>query len=830
MMRSISRPTPRLRSIMPPKTPSNRTSSNRWPLIVLSLMVLSLSACGGAQARKAKHMEKGQTYLAAGNLEKARVEFQNALQIAPTDAEARYENGIVSEKLGKMRDAAQFYQGAIDVDPQHLGARTNLARLFLISGAPDRALDLIGPAFAKHPDDAELLAVRAAARLQQKNVSGAQEDAERAVQLQPTNPDAVAVLAGLYNNSGEKDKARTLIEQSIKLIPQNVDLRLILAQIYAGENNKAATEALLIDLVRLKPAEKAHRIRLAQFYAGTNQVDAAEHTLRQAIKDLPAEDDLKLALVQFLAQRRGPEVAEQELKAMIAADAKDNELKFALANFYETNRHPEKAEVIYQGVVDSEHLDAAGLSARDRLAALRAQRNDVPGALKLIDEVLAKSPRDDDALFLRGNISLAKKDPRVAIADLRAVLRDQPNAVGVLRALARAHVANGEPAIAEETLRSAVEANPKDAALRLEFAQLLAEIGKADQAKPMLAELIKAHPDNAEALDAAYRVSMATKDFATAKTDAEALVAIRPKSATAYLYEGRVAEAQNRTDDAIRFFAAAVGAQPDAYEPLQEEMHLLVAAKRIDEAMKRLDDFSARYPSNPLGLDAKGEILLRNGKVAEASDAFNLAIARTPKFWISYRDLAAEQLAANDPDTAVETLRKAKSIVDQPDLVSFELAEVYQRINKLDAAIAEYEEILHHTPQADVAANNLAMLLANFKKDPASLDRAKALTARFAESQDPSFLDTYGWVLYKRGETAASVPILERVVAKAANDPVAHYHLGMAQSQLGSSAAARDNLTLAVNSGRKFSGLDEAKATLDKLGKAPVPLAASPKT
>ncbi len=810
---------------MPLQMPANRLS-----LILLGLVVLSVAACGGAQARKAKHMEKGESYLAAGNLEKARVEFQNALQIAPTDAQARYENGVVSEKLGKVRDAAQFYQGAIDVDPQHLGARIHLARLYLFSGAPDRALDLIAPAIAKHPDDAELLTVRAAARLQQKDVSGAQTDAERAVQLQPTNEDAVAVLAGLYSSIGASDKARTLLEQSIKLIPQTVDLRLALAQIYVSENNRAASEALLIDLVRLKPEEKAHRIRLAQFYARTDQQDAAEQTLRQAVRDLPAEDDLKLTLVDFLMERRSPEAAERELKAMIAADAKDNELKFALAKFYETHREPEKAEVIYQGVIDSEKLDAAGLSARDRLALLHVQRNDVPGALKLIDEVLAKSPRDDDALLLRGDISLAKKDPRAAIADLRAVLRDQPNAVGVLRTLARAHLANGEPAIAEETLRSAVEANPKDAALRLEYAQLLAQIGKVDQAKPILADLVKAHPDSAEALDIQFRVSMATKDFATAKTDAEALVAIRPKSATSYIYEGRAAEAQNRTEDAIRFYAAAVEAQPDAFEPLQEEMRLLMSAKRIDEAMKRLDDLSARYPTNPLGPDAKGEILLRNGKMTEARDSFNVAIARDPKWWIPYRDLAAVQLAAKDPDAAIETLRKAKSIVDEPDALSMELAEVLQRLDKTDAAIAEYEEILQRKPQADVAANNLAMLLVNFKKDQASLDRAKALTARFAESQNPSFLDTYGWVLFKRGETAASVPVLERVVAKAANDPVARYHLGMAQSQLGSSAAARDNLTLAVNSGRKFSGLDEAKATLDKLAKAPATAAPSPKT
>jgi tetratricopeptide (TPR) repeat protein len=804
--------------------------SNRLPLLLLGLVVVSVSACGGAEARKARHMEKGQTYLAAGNFLKARVEFQNALQIAPTDPEARYENGVASEKLGKVRDAAQFYQGAIDVDHEHVGARTNLARLYLFGGAPERALELIEPAIAKHPDDAELLTVRAAARLQQKKASEAQEDAERAVRLQPTNEDAVEVLAGLYTSIGATDKARTLLEETIKKLPKTVSLRLVLVQIYAGENNKAATESMLLDLVRLKPEEKAHRIRLAQFYAGTNQPDAAEHALRQAIKELPGEDDLKLALVDFLAARRSPEAAEQELKAMIAADAKDTELKFALARFYESSRHPEKAEVIYRGVIDSEKLDAAGLSARDRLATLLEQRNDVPGALELIGAVLAKSPRDDDALFLRGSISLTRKDPRAAIADLRAVLRDQPNAIGVLRALARAHLANGEPAIAEETLRNASEANPKDAALRLEYAQLLVQLGKGEQAKPILAELVKTYPSNAEALESQFGVSMASKDFATAETDAKALVAIRPKSATAYLYEGRVAEAQNHTDEAIRLYATAAEVQPDALEPLEDEMRLLVAAKRVDEALKRLDEFSARYPTNPLGPDAKGEIFLHQNKVPQAREQFELAIARAPKWWIAYRDLAAAQLSANDPDGAIQTLRKAKPVVDAPGAIGFELAQLLSRLDKLDAAIAEYEEILHRNPQADVAANNLAMLLATFKKDQASLDRARTLTTRFAESANPSFLDTYGWVLYKRGEVAASVPVLERVVAKVANDPVARYHLGMAQSQLGSSAAARDNLALAVNSGRKFSGLDEAKATLDKLAKLPASTLPSPKT
>ncbi|HXP64552.1 MAG TPA: tetratricopeptide repeat protein, partial [Steroidobacteraceae bacterium] len=197
-------------------------------LPLLALAVLSSVGCGGAEARKSSHIEKGQAYLVAGNVEKARVEFQNALQIAPKDAQARFEMGVIEEKLAKPREAAQFYQGAIDIDPDHQGARTNLARLYLFARQPDRALELAGPALAKHPDDAELLTVRAAARLQLKDSSGAEQDARRAVDLAPTNADAVAVLAGIYSSAGAGDKAQTLLEQTIQRVPGNIDLRLAL--------------------------------------------------------------------------------------------------------------------------------------------------------------------------------------------------------------------------------------------------------------------------------------------------------------------------------------------------------------------------------------------------------------------------------------------------------------------------------------------------------------------------------------------------------------------------------------------------------------------------
>src|SRR5271165_4958166 len=109
----------------------------RFCVIAVCLATIAAAGCGGAESRKARHMEKGRQYLAAGNLEKARVEFRNALQIAPTDSAARYENGVVDARLGNMREAGEFYAGAIDADADNTAARAALGRLYLYGGEPE---------------------------------------------------------------------------------------------------------------------------------------------------------------------------------------------------------------------------------------------------------------------------------------------------------------------------------------------------------------------------------------------------------------------------------------------------------------------------------------------------------------------------------------------------------------------------------------------------------------------------------------------------------------------------------------------------------------------
>jgi len=90
------------------------------------------------------------------------------------------------------------------------------------------------------------------------------------------------------------------------------------------------------------------------------------------------------------------------------------------------------------------------------------------------------------------------------------------------------------------------------------------------------------------------------------------------------------------------------------------------------------------------------------------------------------------------------------------------------------------------------------------------------------------FVDTLGWIYYKKGLNAVAVEQLQKAVAldevgaKNANvnpSPVYRYHLGMALKAKGDNAGAKRELALALRLGDKtpFKDQEEARKVLATL-------------
>jgi len=794
----------------------------RMNLILVAVILLgvggSVSGCGGADARRASHIARGQKYLADGKLEKARIEFADALQIAPSDAQARYLSGRVSELLGDPRAAASMYQGAIDVNPAHLEARANLARLYLHFRSPDKALELIRPVLDKHPDDPKLLTVRAVARSQLKDNAGALSDAERAVQVAPSNEEAVSVLAGVYQGAGQPQRALELVRAAIARVPASVALHQLLARMYLSGGEDKLAEEQLLQVVQLAPKELAPRLQLAAFYAGANRLDEAERTFEAAMAALPGSEAAGLAYTEFLATSRSPAQGEAALKELIAHDPRNYDLQLRLGALQQRAGATQEASATYRAIIAADPAGAVGVAARDRIAAIDIVAGKDVDAKLLLAEALKNNPRDNDALTLRANMSLKEGDPLAAIADLRAVLRDQPQSVPILRTLARAHLANHEPTLAEENLRSALAAAPRDLGVRVDLGEFLTRTHRTDQAIALLEETVKATPDisGTAARTALIEAYMAKPDLATARAAAEDLKTLRPDLAIGSYLAGLIAREQKRLDDAQREFEHALQLQPAATDVLTALARLEFERGRHAQAIALVRSTVESRPGDAAAHDLLGQLYAADKDYAEAVTVLNEAVRLAPSWWLPYRNLAQAKLAAKDQAGALAIYEAGVNATEEPVLVT-ELAAIYEQQGRFENAIRQYEVLHQRSPHLELAANNLAILLVTYRHDQASLDRARDLTASFANSDVPALLDTRGWVMFKRGDVSEALSELQKASSAAPGARVILYHLGMAQLKAGLPEKARTSLEAALAGGASFSGTEEARLALVRL-------------
>jgi len=777
-----------------------------------------LAGCGGADARRASHIARGQGYLADGNLGKARVEFANALQIAPNNAEARYLTGQVAERLGDLRTAAAMYQGAIEIDPAYAAARVSLARLYAFSRTPEKALELIKPALEQHPEDPELLTVRAMTRQRLKDTVGALADAERAVALAPTNEDAVSTLATLRGLAGEPRRAIELLRATISQSPDSIALRRSLAEMYLASGDDKLAEEQLLQIVHMRPKELKPRLQLAAFYLRLKRVDDADHTLEDATTALPGSTEAKLAYAEFLVANGSPARGEAALRELIAQDPRNYDLQLDLAAVQQRAGASQEALATYRAIIAADPNGARGVTARDRIAAIDAVAGKYAESMQLLAEALKINPLDSDALTLRGDISLQQGNPGAAIVDLRAVLREQPGAVPIQRTLARAHLANDEPALAEENLRIALASAPHDAGVRLDLGELLMRMHRSEEAISLLEETVREAPDasGAAARVALVEAYLAKPDISAARTADEELTRLRPDLSRGSYLAGLIAQQQKRPEEAQRDFERALQLQPGATDALRALARLQFERGEHGKAIALVRSNIEHTAGDAASHNLLGELYLADNHYPEAIGEFEKATQLASAWWLPYRNLAQARFAAKDDAGGLAACETGVRLTGDATLVST-LAAIYVQQHRYEDAIHQYEMLHERRPHLDIAANNLAMLLVTYRKDPASLDRARELAAPFANSDVGALLDTHGWVLFKRGEVLAALSALQKASAEDPDSKVILYHLGMAQLKAGQPEKALASLEAALAGGASFAGTDEARLALTQL-------------
>jgi len=238
----------------------------------------------------------GAAFAATGNLEKAREQFQQALQLQPNNASALEGLGNVHLKLGENEEAVSLLNRAAKADPSAYEPRARLAAAYIIQRRYANAVTECNEALRLGGTDPEIyyhlakaygglgreeearkaLTRFSAMRAQSNNESGARREAaqlieqakplveegnlsgaiallEKGYPLDPTNPQLLFRLAGLYFDTRQYESALRYAQAAISAAPSEWLYHYLLGLIQKSSGELASAHKSLETAVRLNP-------------------------------------------------------------------------------------------------------------------------------------------------------------------------------------------------------------------------------------------------------------------------------------------------------------------------------------------------------------------------------------------------------------------------------------------------------------------------------------------------------------------------------------------------------------------------------------------------
>ena len=354
----------------------------------------------------------------------------------------------------------------------------------------------------------------------------------------------------------------------------------------------------------------------------------------------------------------------------------------------------------------------------------------------------------NDVLVARAVLAQSLGDNEGALALTGRVLAEEPGNYQAVLIEAQVYQNRGETAKSLTRIKAALEAEPGNDRLRLQYARLLAR-NDLDGAAEQYSLLLKNAPDDAELRLSLALVYREKKDYARMRTELEALLAAGRQEDTAHVYLGEDDEREGRTDAAMDHYLAVKPspAFPMAINRAGELQFKAGGAEAVDAAMKR---FRSRWPEH------ETRIVLLQSELLVGKEAYDAA-------W----ELLSAALSAQPGEPS---LLYARSMV----------AEKRRDIPGLER---DLREMIRLDPDSALALNALGYSLANLTDRHAEalelIGRALAL-----KPDDPAILDSMGWVQFRLGQPEKALGYLQDAFAKFPDHEVAA-HLGEVLWSLG---------------------------------------------
>ena len=778
----------------------------------------AIALTGCAEEDPQQYISEGQALFEKGDMEAARVQFKNAMQLDPRLVETYYGLALLDEKEKNWSAMKANLQEVIRLDPGHADAHVKLG--FLLMGNLDKAKEQVEIALKLEPENINTLLLKSHILYQEKNYAEAISLTEKILKIEPDKADAFWLKATIQGAQQQNDQALFTLKDGLKKNPGNVELGLLKIKLYASQKNIEAALQEYDDLISSHQHDKSLYISRINMLSQHGKKDLVETNIRKGIDDFPDDAGFRIALVDYLLAVDQIK-AEALLQKNVSDYPQEVHFKSSLAEIYMVQKKYQQALPIYKEITSADPTGNDGLAAKVRQAEIALIQKDDKLAQQLLDEVLVTDQNNIQALLLRADIRLGSKDADGAISDLRIVLRDKPEVERAILFMAQAHALKDEIEVAESYWRKALEINSGNVVAIVSLNARLIKRGDVERAEDILNKAIKGSPDNQMLNELLVKLKVYEKDWAGAELAINAMEKQTKAIFAAQILRAELAEKQGDLKKTIGLYQDVLKKQPKDANVLASLARAYEVAGNRSGYITFLQAFNRQNPDDINVYNELGRMYVLENKWGDATNILQKTLQLDGLSVATYRMLAGVMERQGESDRIIGLYRDGLTkSPNNPDLI-LELANYQTRIGKTQEAMVLYEGLLEKSPEFDEAANNLAGIILANNPDQAGLERALLLTERFKESRNPYFLDTYGWVLFKTGEFDKAVVSLKKSAKSVSDNADIRYHLGEALYAVGDYSASKLELEqvilLAQQRQGEFVEIKRAKELLKEI-------------
>jgi len=492
--------------------------------------------------------------------------------------------------------------------------------------------------------------------------------------------------------------------------------------------------------------------------------------LEEAVKINPKSDAVYFQMAQILSANGDIANAKKMLIKALSIDDRNIWYLMMMGGFYYQEKNLDSAIYLYETAVryfpDEEDLQLT-------LGNLYTENKSYDKAISIFDLFDKKYGVNENSTVssIRALVDAGKYDQALVKADL--LIKEYPDEVLYNGLLAEIYTRKGEVGKARNVYNQLLERNPDDPQVQLAICDFLINEKNYQELFLLLNNVV-------------LNTNIRREDKITLFARLTELPDLIQKYSDELIISIMVFEANYKNDDIVPLLRPEV----------------LIKMSKLDAAASRLDEIIKANPENYFAYEKL--LLVLN----EQRDFKNLMIRGEECATKFNRSFLAKILYANGAlecksyDIALDELRKAEILAgDNKEFLTQVLtmrADVYYRSKDYFRAFETFESAIRVNGEDLTVINNYAYYLAEQNQN---LKEAEEMAKRVVEKEknNNTYLDTYAWVLYKRGKLREASRIMEQIINSGhAPDAEWYEHYGFIQAKMNNCSKALDSWNYAI--------------------------------